>query len=383
MRSPVISRLLIAAALTGGTTASALALAGVAGAVDAHASQPGNALFVESDSPSGNTITSYVRASDGTVQVVATTPTGGLGGVAAGAGSDPLASQGGLLLADHGTRLVATNAGSNTLSVFRINDAKLRLIQQISSLGAFPTSLTASNNFVAVLNAGGAGSVAEYQWSNGQLVALAGQVRSLGLANAAVPFFLTAPGQVGYSPDGTHLIVSDKLSAQAFQVFSVASDGSLGTAPVNSAALNAVPFSFVFDASGRLVATEAATSSVSVYNLNADGTLSALSTVSDGAHALCWISAARGYYYGSNTGSASVSSFHVDANGTVTLVNATAGVAHAGTTDSVASPDGNFLYVESGGAGTIDVFAVGANGALTPVQTLFGLSLASEGLAIS
>jgi hypothetical protein len=49
----------------------------------------------------------------------------------------------------------------------------------------------------------------------------------------------------------------------------------------------------------------------------------------------------------------------------------------------VVSPDGKFLYVESGGAGTIDAFAIGSGGILTPIETLFNIPVASEGLAIS
>ena len=65
------------------------------------------------------------------------------------------------------------------------------------------------------------------------------------------------------------------------------------------------------------------------------------------------------------------------------LVNTTAATAHAGTIDSVVSPDGRFLYVESGGAGTIDVYAIGSAGTLTQIETIFNIPLASEGLAIS
>ena len=68
---------------------------------------------------------------------------------------------------------------------------------------------------------------------------------------------------------------------------------------------------------------------------------------------------------------------------TAPLVSAIAATTHAGTTDSVVSPDGKFLYVESGGAGTLDVFAIGSEGILTPLETLFNIPLASEGLAIS
>jgi 6-phosphogluconolactonase (cycloisomerase 2 family) len=179
------------------------------------------------------------------------------------------------------------------------------------------------------------------------------------------------------------LIITTKLSTNAYDVFSVGFNGSLGTSPVTTAAVNALPFSFTFDSAGNVVATEASNSSVTTYRVNASGSLTPLGTVSDGESALCWISGANGYFFGSNAGSGNVSSFSESASGAPVLVNATAATAHAGTTDSVVSPDGRFFYVESGGAGTIDAFAIGSGGTLTPIETLFNIPVASEGLAIS
>ena len=130
-----------------------------------------------------------------------------------------------------------------------------------------------------MLNAGGAGSVAEFEWFGGRLVPLAGQVRSLGLSNTTPPDFHHGPGQVSYTPNGQHLIITTKLSTNAYDVFSVGANGALGTAPVVTASVNALPFSFVFDAAGNVVATEAADSSVTTYRVNANGTLTSLGTV--------------------------------------------------------------------------------------------------------
>jgi 6-phosphogluconolactonase (cycloisomerase 2 family) len=105
--------------------------------------------------------------------------------------------------------------------------------------------------------------------------------------------------------------------------------------------------------------------------------------VSDNAKALCWVSSANGYFFGSNAGSSDITSFDETSTGAPQIVASVAATTHAGTTDSVVSPDEKFLYVESGGAGTIDVFAIGPNAALTPVATVFDIPTASEGIAIS
>jgi 6-phosphogluconolactonase (cycloisomerase 2 family) len=344
---------------------------------------PRTALFVETDASAGNSVLSYRQSSDGTISYSGRYATGGLGATSAGATADPLASQDGLVLANHGANLIATNPGSDTVTVFAVQGTHLYYEQQLPSGGLFPDSIATNGNLVAVLNAGGAGSVAEFAWFGGRLVALPGQVRSLGLSNTTPPDFHHGPGEVAYTPNGQHLIVTTKLSTNAYDVFSVGFNGALGASPVVTAAVNALPFSFVFDAAGNVVATEASNSSVTTYAVNANGTLTSLGTVSESGVALCWISGANGFLYGSNAGSGTVSSFTENSSGAPVLVSLTAATAHAGTTDSVVSPDGKFFYVESGGAGTIDAFAIGAGGSLTQIETIFNVPVASEGLAIS
>ncbi|HWD95425.1 MAG TPA: beta-propeller fold lactonase family protein [Acidimicrobiales bacterium] len=358
-------------------------LGGVANASPFRPPSPQHALFVETDATNGNSVLSYQRASDGTFSFAGSYRTGGNGATATSATADPLASQGGLTLVNNGNELLAVNAGSDTVTVFAVNGTELTQVQQISSQGLFPDSIASSGRYVAVANAGGAGSIAEYVLVNGHLVPLPGQVRSLGLVNTTPPDFHHSAGEVGYTPDGKHLVVTTKLSTNAYDVFSVAGNGALGSTPTVTPALNALPFAFTFDAAGHLVATEASNSSLSTYTVNANGSLTSIGTVSDGASALCWVSGANGYFFGSNAGSGTVSSFDENALGVPQLANASAATAHAGTTDSVVSPDGKFFYVESGGAGTIDAFAIGVGGTLTPIETAFNIPLASEGIAIS
>jgi len=345
--------------------------------------QSNHALFVETESTSGNNVLSYTRASDGTISFAGSYSTGGIGATAAGATADPIASQGGLTLINNNSELVATNAGSDTVTLFAVNGTHLQFLQQVASQGQFPVSVASYGNLVSVLNAGGTGSVAQFRLFGNFLSPQGVQVRSLGLTNTTPPDFHHGAGEVAYTPNGQHLIITTKLSTNSFDVFSVGFNGNLGTNPVVTAADNALPFSFTFDAAGNVVAAEASNSSVSTYKVNFNGSLTSLGTVSDGQSALCWISGANGYFYGSNAGSGNVSSFNESATGAPQLVNATAATAHAGTIDSAVSPDGQTLYVESGGAGTIDAYSVGAGGSLTQIETVFNIPVASEGITAS
>jgi 6-phosphogluconolactonase (cycloisomerase 2 family) len=366
-----------------GLTASALSAGAATHNRDFQPFQASHALFVETESTTGNHVLSYSRASDGTISFAGSYATGGVGATAVGATADPIASQDGLTLINNNSELVATNAGSDTVTVFAVDGTRLIWLQQVASQGEFPVSVASHGDLVSVANAGGAGSIAQFRLFGDFLVAQGVQVRSLGLANTNPPDFHHGVGEVAYTPNGQHLIIATKLSTNSFDVFSVGFNGTLGAAPVVTAADNALPFSFTFDSAGRVVSAEASTSSVSTYTVNANGSLTSVGTVSDGLSALCWISGANGYFFGSNAGSGNVSSFDENAAGTPQLVNATAATAHAGTIDSVVSPDGQTLYVESGGAGTVDAYSIGAGGSLTQIETIFNIPVASEGIAAS
>lgn len=179
--------------------------------------------------------------------------------------------------------------------------------------------------------------MSEYRLEGGRLVVL-DDTRSLGLAISTTPYFLASPGQVGYSPDGQFLIVTTKGSTSSYDVFTVSPSGALSSNATVSPAANAVPFAFTFDANGRLVAAEASNSSVSTYTISATGALTLVGSVQDTQAALCWISGAQGFFFGSNAGGGDVSSFGETSGGAPTLLNAKAAIAHPGTTDSAASP---------------------------------------------
>ena len=134
-------RLLSALALFGGFITSGVAFAQDAGAQSLPTANQ-HALFIETDSPSGNSILSYLRGSDGTISLAGTYPTGGLGAAGANSSAAPLGSQDGLVLVNSGQELIATNAGSDTVSLFDVSGTQLKLVQKIASGGQFPNSIS-------------------------------------------------------------------------------------------------------------------------------------------------------------------------------------------------------------------------------------------------
>jgi hypothetical protein len=340
------------------------------------------ALFIQTDNPAGNQIIAYERTTNGTLEDPHTYNTGGDGAVAAGSAVDPLSSQDSLVVANGGRNLLAVNAGSDTLSVFQVFGSRLVLSQVLASGGEFPSSIAVHRNLVYVLNAGGAGSVQGFFFFGGWLLPLWGSNRSLALSNSDPPYFLDAPGQVGFTPDGGQLIVTTKNSGSDIDVYSVGWFGYLSAEPTVNAAPAPVPFAFTFDASGHLLVTEAGASDLTAFSLASDGVVTEIGGAGDGQAALCWITRVDGHFYGSNAGSANVSQFDESPGGVPELVGVAASLG-SGATDSAASPSGRYIYVEAGGIGTVDEFQVGSGGALTQVGSVSGLSAPMEGIAAS
>ena len=352
-------------------TALATALLG-APAVLAQAAAPtsgaDHAVFTQTDDPAGNSIISYARHDDGSLTYAATYATGGKGGRAAGAAVDPLASQAGLVYdADHGL-LLAPNAGSNTVSIFGVSGDALHLNQVVESGGPFPASIGVNGDLAYVLDAGFAGYVQGYRIAGGKLHPITGSQRPLGLGNGNPPAFLQSPAQVGFTPDGSKLIITMKGNGGgSVYVFGVSPDGRLSSTPTITA-VGGNAFAFVFDPAGRLVIVNAAFANLSTYAVNSDGSLSLISAgASDRQAAACWVTVANGNYYAANAGSGSLSQYTIDGNGTVVLGQSPAATGIPGAVDMAASSDGHFLYAQSGGSGTVKGFAVNGDGSLTPV----------------
>jgi DNA-binding beta-propeller fold protein YncE len=347
--------------LAGAAAGALVAAALVAGPASAHSGAPG-ALFVQTDNPAGNAVVAYDRAVDGGLRQAATYPTGGLGGVLAGSVVDHLASQGSLT-ADDGL-LYAVNAGSDTVTVFAVDGDRLSRRQVVPAFGDFPVSVAARGRLVYVLNARGGGSLQGYVRVGEHLLPIPAWHRRLGLDPTATPEFTHTPGQVTFTPDGQRLIVTTKANGNAVDVFALDRLGGPSARPVTTVLPDAVPFAGAFDARGNLALTEAGPNAVATIRLDGRGALIPVAQAATGQAATCWITVVNGRLYLSNAGSGTVSVF----SSALAPIGLTA--TGGGTVDSAASPDGRFLYVQTGAAGGVDGFRVAADGTLSPTGSV-------------
>jgi Lactonase, 7-bladed beta-propeller len=327
-----------------------------------------HAVFVQTDSTSGNHVVAYHRAAGGGLRPAGSYATGGLGGVLSGSVVDHTASQGSLTYDPRHSLLYAVNAGSNTVSVFAVRGDRLALRQVLSSGGTFPVSVAVHGDLVYVVNALNGGSLQGYRVFGRVLVPLPGSSRSLGLNPAASPQFTNTPGQVAFTPDGAKLIVTTKANGNDVDVFGVGLGGWLSATPVVNAEPGTVPFAITFDSYGHLVIAEAGTNAVATFAIRGHGTLSQLDSAGTGQAATCWVAPAGSFLFASNAGSAAESGFTSSGGGQLTLLGAAG--TDAGTVDASAAAGGRFLYVQTGGAGIVDEYAVGSDGALTQIGSV-------------
>lgn len=342
-----------------------------------------HAVFVQTNDTAGNQVVVYRRGIHGDLRFSGRYNTGGIGVALTGAVVDKLASQGSLAYDSSEHALITVNGGSNSITQFQVDGARLDDRRSVASGGTTPVSITVSGNRLYVLNAGGTGSVQGFFVDT--LHAIPGSARNLNLTPGLTPQYLNTPGQIGLTPDGRHLIVTTKANGSDIDVFGVSPDGVLSASPTINPSAAAVPFGFTLDPTGDLVVTEAGTSALTTYAIHADGAVASVGSVTDGLAALCWVAKAGGHYFGANAGSATITSYTIGTGDVPTIVSETA--TDPGTIDLAAAPDGSVLYVETGGADVIDAFNVHRDGSLTFTGSSVAPELPGhsglEGIAVS
>jgi len=121
-----------------------------------------NRVYLLSNVASENTVMVFDRATDGALTLLQQVSTGGFGSGAGQIappfppfpGPVPLESQDALIKSGDGRFLIAVNAGSNNVSVLKIVQDGLTLVDRVPSLGFFPVSVAEHKGLVYVANAG-------------------------------------------------------------------------------------------------------------------------------------------------------------------------------------------------------------------------------------
>ncbi|MCI4360794.1 MAG: lactonase family protein, partial [Thermoplasmata archaeon] len=334
------------------------------------ASAPPSAAITMTNNATANSVVAYRIGTGGALIPAGSFSTGGRG-----TGSS-LADQGALALSANHRWLLVVDAGSNQISVFRVDRPSahhplLSLVDRVASGGSVPVSITLHDGLVYALNVGNAttaGNIAGFSLSpSGKLLALPGSHRALSTPNA------TGSAQISFNPTGTVLAVTEKATS-LIDTYTVGPRG-YAWGPTTTASNGSTPYGFAFTPTGRLVVSDAGPGALSSYDVARSGAVTVVSgSVLDNQSAPCWVVIAEGgqYAYTTNAHSNSISTYRVAANGSLSLTASVGGSTGASPTDLAATTStGRYLLSFDAGAGEIDEFSLGSSGALSLVASVY------------
>jgi len=324
-----------------------------------------NAVYLQTNDAERNEVVAFRREADGTLSALGSYATGGRG-----TGKPHLPSQSSIVVS--GDRLLVVNAGSDDISLFAIGADGLSLLDRAASGGSMPTSVAVRDSSVFVLNAAGEPNVTGFTLGDAGLEPT-GDTRALPGAD---------PAQIGFTPDGSSLIVTDRATDALLEVPVAGGD------PIRHASAGATPYGFDFTPDGTLVVTEAfgGTVGAAATSSYAAGLQPVSKSVANTRSEVCWAAVTKDgrYVFVTNFGDGSISSYAIGADGSLTLVDAVAGstvLGEKGVRDEALSSDGRFLYTLDADARKVFAFAVRDDGRLDPVGDFDGLPATVAGLA--
>lgn len=372
--------------------AGAIGLALVATSVSLGVSAAPNTdghVYVNDNTAPVNTVAGFDRRSDGSLVPLAGSPF-----AAGGSGTGiSIGSQGALQLSGDGRYVLAADAGSNQVSVLRILPGG-RLIPTdqgpVWSGGVEPISIAVHGNLVYVANEGDkvAGTGSDYTGfrinPGGVLTPIAGSTFSLpNTAN---------PGDILFNSTGTNLIGVEvgTNDPTTFKIdsFTVSANGLITPAAGSPfPAQSAGPFGSDFspaDPSHLYVSNAHAgggNGTVSAFDVSPAGALTSIgsSPYADNQTAPCWVEISHdgAYLFAVNTASTTISRYAINSDGSLSLLGSTPFKSGLGIRpfDARLDPSGRWLYVVDSALDAVTGFAVSGGNLVELPQSPFALPI--------
>lgn len=391
-------------------------------AAGASADPAQKAVYTATNDPAGNQVIVLTQNKDGSLTQRQTVATGGMGLAAEPPFSFPIVdSSGSINVSKDGHLVFVVNPGDNSISSLRVTNDGLQLAAHVSSGGINPVSLTSRGDVLYVVN-GISSNIYGFRFSpSGDLTPLAGQAPGGQPLSTQFPNTVTA--QIGFSPDGRQLVVTERglpSHTGVIDTFAVNGHDLAGPAQKNTGVgfVEANPFGFDFDNSGHLLVSNAGLvnapgdgpppipqvfdpnefiGSSTSYNLSNSGTLSRIGDVLSGGRAACWLVVSKDgkYAFVTNTlsdtipdifsGIGGVTSYAIAPDGSLTYLSQV-NTSGGNPGDEAVSQDGKYLYVlvptvfGPPGSSHIETYAIGKDGSLTQVASTGGLSATISGI---
>jgi 6-phosphogluconolactonase len=275
---------------------------------------PQSAVYTEDNASGTNHVLMYLAGPNGVLSGPTVFSAGGGGTGAA------LHSQGAVVLTQDGDWLLAVDAGTNQITVFEVGSGgSLSPLAPVSSQGATPESLAIYHDWVYVLDAGSGNIAGFVLGGSGALTFIAGSAQPL-IGGAS-----SSPEQVGFSPNGNTLYVTEK-GTNTIDEYAV-NDGGVAGAPTAMPSNGGGPYGFAFASDRYLILSEAGTSSLSSYSVSDSAGLRTISgAIPDFGGTPCWVAVSHDgrFAYAGNGGGGIISGYAISGDGTLGLFSSIA-----------------------------------------------------------
>lgn len=335
----------------------------------------GHYLFTESNAAAKNEIVAFEINANGTLKQAGSTMSGGNG---TGKG---LGSQGALVLDENHEWLFAVNAGSNSISSFRVHsDGSLTLAYTAITTGTIPVSVSVHNNLLYVLNRGSDNIDGYMIGGNGVLTHIPGSTKSLSGTNVDAP-------QISFTPGGSWIVVTEKAT-NIIGTFKVNDNGSVNNG-IFTPSIGPTPFGFDFSRGRYMIVSNAAggapgAGSSTSYIVSGSGIVNDVNgAIPDYQAAPCWFAVTKfgRYAYTTNTGTNNISSYYISERGGLYLIEGEAAKTGMAPIDIVVAANNFYVYELNGKSATIGEYRRKHFGGLKYIDRETNVPAAATGLA--
>jgi 6-phosphogluconolactonase len=335
----------------------------------------GHYVYTETNSAAGNHILVYRVKGDGSLSLQATTASGGLGT------DKGLGSQGSLALDKNHEWLYAVNAGSNSVSSFKVHEnGSLTLAHTESTEGTTPVSLSTHDNLLYVLNRGSDNIHGLRIGQGGTLSQIEGSTKLLSGTAVDAP-------QISFTPNGDRIVVTEKAT-NTISTFRVKNNGSIDNG-VFTPSKGVTPFGFDFSRDKFLVVSNASggvagASTTTSYFIGFNGKPKDINgAVPNFQGSTCWLATTKygRFAFTSNTGSNNISSYYIAPWGGLYLVDAIAAKSDLAPADIVVAGNNYNVYALTAKSNTISQYHRKLLGGLEYIGSEAGIPTSAAGLA--